>query len=219
MPLILALIAGTQPPDLHPTALYSVVGDTPPPVVSVVKKLVETLDVRRPGRKVQLFQNRYLLTHVIEGGFIFLVVSDPNDDRGRMQSLQFLDEVRKAWMAQQAAKGTTSARDTDWMKFLNTKLAEYSAEDASTAKLRALKAETASTAAVMRENASMLVGRNEAIESSLGKTEALTAESREMRGKAGQLHRKLWWNNVKIWGGLIACAICLLIALIILVII
>ncbi len=75
MPLIFALI-GHNNPQMVPTALHCgkslistasfsydqplflVAGDTPPPVVSIVKKLLESLDLRKPGRKSQIFDGR-----------------------------------------------------------------------------------------------------------------------------------------------------------------
>ncbi len=38
--------------------VFPVAGDTPPPVVSIVKKLLESLDLRKPGRKSQVYDNR-----------------------------------------------------------------------------------------------------------------------------------------------------------------
>jgi vesicle-associated membrane protein 7 len=207
--------------DQSADVLHAVQSGAPQSLIEVVKKLLASVDLRKNGRKSSIFENRYLLTHLIDGGFFFLVCCDGHADRDIAQSMQFLVEIRGQWVQQQAIKNDRNAkyREVDWDKLLNTKMAEWSHEEQKrTEKVKLLQDEVMDVKKIMLRNVEGLIQRQEAVDAVIDKTETLQTESVVVKSKSSSLKKQLWFNNIKLWICLGVC-VCILVCLLLLLII
>jgi len=220
-PAVLFCVIAKAKQDQSAEAVHSVQSGAPQPLIEVIRKLLASVDLRKNGRKSSIFENRYLITHLIDGSFLFLVACDGHADRDIAQSMQFLVEIRGQWVQHQAIKNDRNAkyREVDWDKLLNTKMAEWSHEEQKRSeKVKLLQDEVMDVKKIMLRNVEGLIQRQEAVDAVLDKTETLQTESVVMKTKGGALKKQLWFNNLKLWVCMGVC-VCVIIVLLILLIV
>jgi len=198
MPLIFAQISNNNGNLCVP--LHTVNVSCPNQVVEVVnKKLLPTLDLRKPGKKSHKFE-KFLLTTLIDNGYLFLVISEGKEDSDLASSIGFLEETKNEWHIKNrnAKSSDASLRDTPWPRYLETKMTEWSSRRKSE-KLKDLEKGVKEVKDIMRDNMELLIQRQDRIDNVMDKTEQLQADSFVMKNSATTLKKKLWWKNVKLW--------------------
>jgi len=211
MPIIYAVI-GQSGANRVIEILHCVAGDTPLPLIAVIKKIVISIDIRKPGRKTQICDNQYLISYLVENGFLFLASTQGAADSDVVQISSFIENIRATWQQHQLSKDTASAfQDIDWNRLLNTKMAEWSAhENQKNEHIRRLQEDMVDVRKVMLNNVENLIQRNDAIQSTIDKTELLNTDSEVAVARSKVLTKQLWYNNLKMWFwlGLCCCGFC-----------
>jgi len=207
MPLIFAQVGESNGSVFVP--LQTVNSSCPASVVDVVqKRLLPTLDLRKPGKKSHKFE-KYLMSSLIDDGVLFLVISDGKEDSDLALSIGFLEELKNEWHSRNHNKMSAdlSLRDIPWPKYIESKLVEWSSKNAKSEKMKELQKGVKEVKEIMKDNMELLIQRQERIDTVMDKTEQMQVDSFQMKSGATQLKKKLWWKNLYLWGALIGCVV------------
>jgi len=208
MPIIAALISrGT-------TVLveYCPPGNSFP---QLARRLVEQIPTSPDSKKSYSYES-YNFNYLVEGGIIYLCMSD--QDLGLRVPYAFLFDINnrfKATYGQKVLTAQSMAMNDTFSRVLKERI-EFFGNDKND-KINNIKAEIDDAKQVMVKNIDKVLERGERIEVLVDKTEELHSQSMSFKTKSTKLKRKMWWQNAKMCCILI-CIVTVIIAAIVLII-
>ncbi|CAG0882805.1 unnamed protein product [Darwinula stevensoni] len=147
--------------------------------------------------KLTYSHGSYLFHYIMEGGIIYLCISD--DDFERSRAFLFLNEVKKRFQMTYGSRVQTAlpyAMNSEFSRVLANEMRHFSdARDDDT--IAKVQGELDELKHIMVQNIDSLASRGERLELLVNKAENLSASSVTFRTTSRTLARTLWWKNVK----------------------
>jgi len=153
--------------------------------------------------KMTYSHGEYLYHYICENNLIYLCITENGFDRGN--AFQFLETIQTKFKSKFESRAQTASAYS-----LNTEFSLVICEEMKIFnnpalnkpdKISTLREEVNEVKDIMVKNIDELVERGERLDLLVDKTENLSASAVTFRTASTNLHRKMWWKNVKLYIG------------------
>lgn len=155
---------------------------------------------------------------MVENGLVYVCASDP--DFGRRQPYAYLTEIKRQFTAgplsSRAHFEHDGALDPDFKPVMSQQMDHFSATESGD-QLTTLQTQVDDVKDIMTQNIEKVMQRGENLDELMDKTTDLEAHSATFKKTAGQVHRKMFWKNMKMTF-LLICIVVVVITVLVLII-